>query len=480
VTVNVKNDLRIGSIECTANGRSCRYDPQTEELLNDYVGSDSDAAAAEAEYFGLLVRHALCLQPAILVNGALLDEWRRHLPAGLSREDAATLLAGLLDARLRVDNPTAITTLISAEKTIAELLEDCLAAFSATHVTVRVARMYYDAICTDPAADLTQTFDSMRRELFGELGVPCPYISVEPDDELRDRGFAVVINGLTGTPRAGIPPDRMHVNDTPERLKLMNVEASNWRAPDVRYAGAVIARDHEELLTAAGLNVLLPLPYIVAAVREEVRRHAALLVNQEALAMLLAALRASFPVLTEAALSAVPLWQLTSALRELASDRVPLRSLPVILERVVDFPFSEHAENRYSVDEGRIVPEVEGSHADRLVSFLRAGLAREIAWVTSRQTTTVMVYLLDERDLSPLHDSEGTQFEEAIDEFIRALENEIAFLPPTAQAPSLLASTKTARLVRPVLRVRFPWMAVLSYADLPPDVNVQPVARITF
>lgn len=478
VTVIVKDDLPPGSIECTVNGRACRHDRQTERLLKEYVGNDPDEAAAETEYIALLVRHAVSLQPAILLNDRVLDDWLRRVPAPPAREDGAMLLAGLLDARVRVDDHAAIAKLVTAEKPTGEVLEDCIAALSATQVTVRIAQAYYGAICAGPAGDVTQAFDEMRRGLFDELGVLCPCISVQPDPELRDRGFAVVMNALTGTPRAGIAANRVHVNDTPERLKLLNVEALDWPGPNLRFPAAVVAPDKEEMLTAAGLSVLRPLPYLVAAVREELQRHAALLVHQEALAMSRTVMLKGFPALTEAALAAVPFWQLTAALRELARDGVPLRSLPVILERVVDLPFSAEAKNRYSIGDDRISSDESGGHAGHLASFLRAGLAREIAWTVSRQTATVVVYLSDERKLAPLHEGRGTQFEETMDQFVRALEAEMAFLPPTAQVPALLTLPETAKLIRPSLRVRFPKLAVLSHSDLPADVNVQPVARI--
>jgi hypothetical protein len=478
VTATINAALTQGSIECTVNGRVCRYDPQAETILKDYVGGDPSDPTTETDYIALLVRHALTLQPAVLLDEGMLDAWRVHLPAAVSRDDASVLLAGLLDARLPADDYAAIASHVAPEKAIGEVLEDCLAAFSATRVTVRVAQSYYDQVCADRAVDLTAVFEEMRLALFEGLGLLCPYIAIEPGAELRGRGFAVVMNALAGTPRCGIAADHVYVNDTPDRLRLMNLEGSRCLAPNLGAPGAVVDAASDETLTAIGLTVLRPLVYMAAAVREEIERHAALLVHQVALEMYRAATGALFPALADAARDAVPIWRLTAAVRELARDRVPLRSFPVLLERVVDFPFNAHAPNRYSIGDDRISSDVMVTPADDLVAFLRTGLAREIAWAVSQQTGTVVAFLADERKLAPLHQPDGTSVEETIGGLVRSVEEEMASRSATAPVRSLLARPETARRIRPHLRFRFPRLAVLSHADLPSDVNVQPVARV--
>ena len=477
VTVTVNDELAVGAMECEVNGCRCRYDQQTEAILQEYVGGDFQDAGIEAEYVALLCRHALCLQPAILVNERIIDEWRRGVPAPLSREDARLLLTGLLEARVRVDDYQAIAKLVVPEKPVGELLEECLGQFSKNRITLRVAAQYHDAIFVK-ANEPAQIFDGMRQELYEELGVLCPFITVQSDPVLRDRGFELVINAASGTPRAGIAPGRVHVNDTVDCLRLMNVVSTAWPSPDRRRSGALVSPDQEEMLTAAGRTVLNPLQYIAGAVQEDLRRNASLLVHETSLTVLRTKLAAAFPALVDAASAAVPFWQLTAALRELARDRVPVRGLTRVMERVVDFPFSAFALNRYIIGEERIYSTGNGLETADLVSFLRAGLAREIAWASSRRTSTLVVYLADERELAPLHESGQASFEETVDRFVRAFEEESRHLPPTAHIRCLLAAPESARRLRPILRLRLPQVVVLSCADLPADVNVQPVARI--
>jgi flagellar biosynthesis component FlhA len=59
-----------------------------------------------------------------------------------------------------------------------------------------------------------------------------------------------------------------------------------------------------------------------------------------------------------------------------------------------------------------------------------------------------------------------------------ALRAELAMLPPTAAVPALLTRDETRRRLAECVRQEFPQTTVVSYGDLPPDCNVQPVARI--
>ena len=68
----------------------------------------------------------------------------------------------------------------------------------------------------------------------------------------------------------------------------------------------------------------------------------------------------------------------------------------------------------------------------------------------------------------------------AADSAIRkAVREEVGSLPPTAQNPVILTSTAVRRKLRRMLVHEFPRLAVLSYQELSPDMNIQPLARIS-
>ena len=52
-------------------------------------------------------------------------------------------------------------------------------------------------------------------------------------------------------------------------------------------------------------------------------------------------------------------------------------------------------------------------------------------------------------------------------------------LPPSAQQPVVLTTMEIRRYFRKLVELEFPHLAVLSYQELSPEMNIQPIARIS-
>ena len=103
----------------------------------------------------------------------------------------------------------------------------------------------------------------------------------------------------------------------------------------------------------------------------------------------------------------------------------------------------------------------------------------------ARGTTTIVTYLLDpeiEAALSakPADDDISDVPDSLPDRVIAATHAEFDHLPPTAQVPMILTTEGLRRPLAAMVRHEFPRLVVLSYGDLPPQQNVQPVARLSF
>src|SRR5262249_34556552 len=139
---------------------------------------------------------------------------------------------------------------------------------------------------------------------------------------------------------------------------------------------------------------------------------------------------------------------------------------------------------RYTVlDDPVETRTVKGTPSESaLVEFVRAGLRRRITSGNARGTKTLVVYLLDQ-EIENLFDParrNGSELPEGeISRGIDALAREIAELPGTAFLPVVLSAAHARRGLREAIRMSFPRLPVMTYAELPPDINVQPVARIS-
>ena len=127
----------------------------------------------------------------------------------------------------------------------------------------------------------------------------------------------------------------------------------------------------------------------------------------------------------------------------------------------------------------------EESDGSGRADLVRSGLSDQIGQALSRETGTLVAYLLDpEIDDAvaghPRGSAAGWSDETVTERLCDALHAELAHLPETASFPVVLTSSQLRSTVRARLRHEFPQIAVAGYNDIPDDLNVQPVARISW
>jgi type III secretion protein V len=64
-------------------------------------------------------------------------------------------------------------------------------------------------------------------------------------------------------------------------------------------------------------------------------------------------------------------------------------------------------------------------------------------------------------------------------DILDAIRQEIVEQPPTAQPPVIVTDMELRRFVRKMVELEFQNLAVLSYQELTPELNIQPIGRIT-
>jgi type III secretion protein V len=64
-------------------------------------------------------------------------------------------------------------------------------------------------------------------------------------------------------------------------------------------------------------------------------------------------------------------------------------------------------------------------------------------------------------------------------DILGAIRREVEALPPGTQSPAILTTMEIRRFVKRLCEVEFPDLPVVAYQELSPDLQVQPVARIS-
>jgi type III secretory pathway component EscV len=133
---------------------------------------------------------------------------------------------------------------------------------------------------------------------------------------------------------AGLAADEFFVDDTPDRPRLLNVEAREAVNP-VNGAAAAIVRETGAALDTcrrAGLTTWGPYGFLVLSLAAGVRDNAAAFQTMDATRHALDSLNRGFPALVGAALKRFTQAQIRLVLSELLQEEISVRDLRSILE----------------------------------------------------------------------------------------------------------------------------------------------------
>jgi len=165
---------------------------------------------------------------------------------------------------------------------------------------------------------------------------------------------------------------------------------------------------------------------------------------------------------------AVSIFQLTDILRRLVEEEISVRDLRSVLQALAEWGPVE-------------------SDTVMLSEYVRSALKRYVSHKYSRGQSTLIVYLLDPQIEETIrssiqHTSSGSYLAlepEITQEILTAVRNEVGSLPPSAQQPVIFTTMEIRRYVRKLVELEFAHLAVVSYQELSPEMNIQPIARIT-
>lgn len=309
----------------------------------------------------------------------------------------------------------------------------------------------------------------MRDGLFVELGVRFPGVRARGNASLPQGAYQIQINEVpvvTGQTTIG----HVLVNDTVDRLKLMNITGFEAINPATRQPAAWVPEQYRETLEAAGLTTWDVPGYMILHLAAVLRRNAREFVGVQEAQTMLDQLEKAFPaIIKEVVPKVVNVLKLTDILQRLVEEEISVRDLRGVLQALSEYG------------------QVEADNV-MLTEHVRSSLRRYISHKYARGTGTLVVYLLDPQIEEAIRGSikrtsAGTHLAlepELAQEIVQAVKAECGHLPPSAQRPVILTAMDIRRYVRKLLEYEFnPPFSVLSYQELAPDLNIQPVARIS-
>jgi hypothetical protein len=486
-------------LRVTVDGRPLRYPPEillqaysyvhdrtldsaaTPSAIAAWVREECAAAGAAAGSAFVAFVCESCLeilrrQPSCLLGLPQADAYLRALAGRTSApngqrhaaEEWRPVLSRVLDLGISIADHAVVAPLL-ADAASDERAEELIDARRSDVIEVHVPRAFLRELSSTWEAEGPTMFPFLRDGMFVELGLEYPPLRFVVADDLRANSFALAINALRHLPLHTVAADECLVNDTAERLRLDKIDARAAVNPATLQPGSIIDLPAEPDIRTRGLTTWNQVQYVVLCVAELLRQHGWRTVHRGGVRNLLAKFESIFPTLLSTVRAHVSDDQITALIRTLIRERVPVRNLRGVFEGLLDYVLE--AQTSVTDTTGDAVGE-------GLLAAARVALGSEIAAKAARSSNALVVYLIDpaiEQILTGPRDHESDQDGERI---LGALRAEMSHLPATAQMPHLLTFSDSRRQLQQLVALEHPRLLVVAHEELPPGVNVMPIARI--
>jgi len=435
------------------------------------------------EFLATAALEAMATMPRLLLNmrsaRAYLDalqslEWRNTdgttADVPLDADQLLPILHVVLDQRISIADRTTVARVlrdsVAANRGAIAAAEDLIAALAPKRVEIQMPSSELREFTIAWEREGAEKFRFLRDGLFSELGLAYPDFAFLANDELKPGSVRFTINHLPTVPQMTLRREQFTVDESGDLPAGMS--GTRTVNPATRRPQWIVDANNAAIRAAAGQTTWDQLEYLVLCVADALRVHAGCFVNRRTVEECLNTLSTVYPALVDAAKARLSIHDMTSLIRRLIEEQIPVKNFRAILEAFVD-----------------LAP----SNDDRLAT-LRHALRRQVSAKHSRGTSVVVVYLLEEKLEEVVRlamaadggDSAGRLAETTAAEMVvAAIRTELASLrrvAPTAAVPSLLTSPEIRRALRDLIVPELPSFQVIAYGEIPPALHVQPIARI--
>jgi type III secretion protein V len=306
----------------------------------------------------------------------------------------------------------------------------------------------------------------IRKGLFFDLGVPFPGIHLRYNDTLPEETYVLLLHEVPVT-QGRLRPEYLLARETESNLQALGIayEADKLFLPRTPTLWVAAAARTE--LDANSVSFLEPLQILANHVGVVLKRYAAEFLGVQEARFVMNRLDKQYPELVKEMQRILAPQKIAEVLQRLVSEGVSIRNLRAIGEALIDWGQKE-------------------KDSVLLTEHVRTALRRQISYHFSAGQNVLAAHIL-----SP-------DVEETVRTAIRqtAAGSYLALDPDTArgivervkvavgdlrlvrQMPVLLTSMDIRRYVRKLVEPELYDVPVVSYQEITPEINIQPISRI--
>jgi flagellar biosynthesis protein FlhA len=323
------------------------------------------------------------------------------------------------------------------------------------------------------SSSLLRRVSMIRRQLAGDLGLVVPPVRIHDELGMESHEYVFKVRG-SEVARGRIMPGHLLAMDPGDASgKLAGIPT---REPAFGLEAVWIQESARSEAEAAGYTVVDPESVIVTHLTETIRDHASeVLTRQDVRALLDKLKETNAAVVEEVVPDALSLGEIQRVLQSLLAEGVPIRDLGTIVEAIGDKArttrdtslLSEYA--RQALGRAITAPHLD-EHLRLQAITLDPAIEQEVS--TSITQTTDGEYLaMDPPRAQAIVTALRAQVEHAT-----AIASRTGSHPP--KGPVLLCSARIRRHLRRLIAQAQPHLAVCSYNEIAPGINVETIGVI--
>jgi flagellar biosynthesis protein FlhA len=322
-----------------------------------------------------------------------------------------------------------------------------------------------DAGSGGASSSLLRRVSMIRRQIAGDLGVVIPPVRIHDELGMESHEYVVKVRGSEVT-RGRIMPGHLLAMDPGDASgKLQGIPT---REPAFGLEAVWVHESARAEAEALGYTVVDPESVIVTHLTETIRSHAAeLLTRQDVRALLDKLKETNAAVVEEVVPEALSLGEIQRVLQSLLAEGVPIRDLGTIVEAIGDKArttrdtslLSEYA--RQALGRAITAPHLDEQLRLQAIT-LDPAIEQEVS--TSITQTTDGEYLAMDPPRA-----------QAI---VTALRTQVEHATALGSRPVLLCSARIRRHLRRLIAQAQPHLAVCSYNEIAPGIDVETIGVI--
>ncbi|ANX12301.1 flagellar biosynthesis protein FlhA [Fictibacillus arsenicus] len=318
---------------------------------------------------------------------------------------------------------------------------------------------------TSQGGDLLDRIVMIRRQLALELGMIVPVVRIRDNIQLQPNEYRIKIKGSQVAKGELLLDHYLAMSPGIDDEEITGIETVE---PAFGLPAIWIGEEMKERAEFSGYTVVDPPSVVSTHLTEIIKKHAHELIGRQETKQLVEHLKESYPAIVEEVTpDALTIGEIQKVLSKLLKERISIRNLAIIFETLADFA-------KMTKD------------TDLLTEYVRQGLSRQISksYVAENEPLHVITLggSVEKKIADSVQQTEHGNYlsldphdsQSIFDSITRELESGRSF----DQSIVLLCSPAVRMYVRQLIERYLPDVAVLSYNELEPELEVKSVGVV--